>query len=448
MFDATDNASPGGPAVAAGGVLDAATVAGWITALAGLDRDVSDAERVDQIRILEELKAAAAAGQARATVDLDNSVRAARAERGLPADRQGAGVGAQVALARRESPHRGGRHLGFGHALVGEMPYTLAGLTDGWLSEWRATLLVQGTACLSREDRAIVDQRLVADPATLDGVGDKELAKKVRDLAYRLDPQAALRRTRKAEADRRVTIRPAPETMVHLTALLPVKEGVAAYTALVKAADTARAEGDPRGRGQVMADTLVERITGRSTTVGTDLEVQVVITDRTLLHGDHEPAHVPGYGPIPAGLARDWLRPEGDAPAHDARVWLRRLYTHPGTGELVAMDSRRRFFDGNLRAFLIARDQTCRTPWCDAPIRHADHVVPHDAGGATSAADGQGLCEHCNHTKQAPGWRARPAPGSRPGRHIIETTTPTGHTYRSGAPPQPGAPDRPATAPP
>ncbi|MGZ8741929.1 MAG: HNH endonuclease, partial [Nocardioides sp.] len=122
--------------------------------------------------------------------------------------------------------------------------------------------------------------------------------------------------------------------------------------------------------------------------------------------------------------------------------------THPGTGELVAMDSRRRFFDGNLRAFLIARDQTCRTPWCDAPIRHADPVVPHDAGGATSAADGQGLCEHCNHTKQAPGWRARPAPGSRPGRHIIETTTPTEHTYRSGAPPLPGAPDRPATAPP
>ena len=457
MFDTTGTPSPGSPTVAVGGVLDAATVAGWVTALAGLDRDVSDAERVDQIRVLEELKAAAAAGQARATVDLDNSVRAARATRGLPADRQGAGVGAQVGLARRESPHRGGRHVGFGHALVEEMPHTLAALTCGGLSEWRATLLVQGTACLSREHRAIVDQRLVADPACLDGVGDKELVKRVRELAYRLDPQAALRRTRKAEADRRVTIRPAPDTMVHLTALLPVKAGVAAYAALVKAADTARAEGDPRGRGQVMADTLVERVTGRTTAVGTDLEVQVVITDRTLLHGDHEPAHVPGYGPVPAGLARDWLRPASPtAPAartaptaptsgadtEQVRVWLRRLYTHPGTGELVAMDSRRRFFDGNLRAFLIARDQTCRTPWCDAPIRHADHVIPHHTDGPTSAAGGQGLCEQCNHTKQAPGWRARPAPGSRPGHHLVETTTPTGHTYRSGAPPQPGAPHR------
>jgi len=35
-------------------------------------------------------------------------------------------------------------------------------------------------------------------------------------------------RTRRAEADRRVTLRPAPETMTLLTALLPVAQGVAA----------------------------------------------------------------------------------------------------------------------------------------------------------------------------------------------------------------------------
>ncbi len=169
-------------------MLDAAAITGWVTALAGLDRAVDDVERVDRIRVLEDLKAAAAAAQARAAADLDASVRAERAARGLPAALQGQGVAAQVALARRESPHRGGRHLGFAQALVGEMPHTLAGLTQGWLSEWRATLVVQGTACLSREDRATVDRLLLADPATLDGVGDKELVGKVRALAYRLDP--------------------------------------------------------------------------------------------------------------------------------------------------------------------------------------------------------------------------------------------------------------------
>ena len=151
-------------------------------------------------------------------------------------------------------------------------------------------------------------------------------------------------------------------------------------------------------------------------------------------------------------------------------MWLRRLYTHPGSGELVAMDSRARIFPPGLRRFIQARDDTCRTPWCDAPIRHLDHIIPWHHGGQTSQANGAGLCEACNHTKETPGWTARPIPapetqpatGSelkpgvrlKPGselkprvqaaalrqRHGLELTTPTGHTYRSTAPPLPGSP--------
>lgn len=95
------------------------------------------------------------------------------------------------------------------------------------------------------------------------------------------------------------------------------------------------------------------------------------------------------------------------------------------------MDSKARVFPRPLADFIELRDQRCRTPWCDAPIRHADHVVAHDDGGPTSAANGQGLCESCNYAKEAFGWAARPHPG--PG-HEVETTTPTGHTYRSRAP--------------
>ena len=43
--------------------------------------------------------------------------------------------------------------------------------------------------------------------------------------------------------------------------------------------------------------------------------------------------------------------------ATQAKAWVRRLYTNPATGELVAMDSRRRLFTGQLRQFLIIRDQ-------------------------------------------------------------------------------------------
>lgn len=97
------------------------------------------------------------------------------------------------------------------------------------------------------------------------------------------------------------------------------------------------------------------------------------------------------------------------------------------------MDSTRRCFTGNLRRFLILRDQTCRTPWCDAPIRHLDHVTPSTAGGPTSADNAQGLCEACNHAKEGPGWQARPGPDG-----LVETTTPTGHRHPSRPPALPG----------
>jgi hypothetical protein len=102
------------------------------------------------------------------------------------------------------------------------------------------------------------------------------------------------------------------------------------------------------------------------------------------------------------------------------------------------MDSRARRFPAGLGSFIDLRDQTCRNPWCDAPIAHRDHPWAAAAGGPTTAANGQGLCEACNYAKQAPGWRAREVPGEP--RHTVETITPTGHRYRSTAPPPPGTP--------
>ena len=243
--------------------------------------------------------------------------------------------------------------------------------------------------------------------------------------------------------------------MCHLTALLPVTAGVAVYKALTGHADTLRAAGDPRGRGQLMADALVERTTGTPGGIS-GVEIQLVITDRTLFQGDAEPARLPGYGTVPAAWARTLINPSpggspavpwdpacaaGSADDPAFNLWLRRLYTHPGTGELVGMDSRARLFPPGHRRFIQARDDTCRTPYCDAPIRHLDHIIPWHTGGLTTTHNAAGLCEACNHTKETPGWKARPAPGPR---HTLELTTPTGHTYYSTAPPLPGTPLRPS----
>ncbi|MGV3564686.1 MAG: HNH endonuclease [Nocardioides sp.] len=109
---------------------------------------------------------------------------------------------------------------------------------------------------------------------------------------------------------------------------------------------------------------------------------------------------------------------------------LRRLYAEP-YGQLVAMDSRSRTFPAGLAKFLVLRDRSCRTPHCDAPVRHRDHVRTWADGVPTTATNGQGLCEACNQTKEATGWSAQ-VTDTDP--HTVETTTPTGHRHRSRAP--------------
>ncbi|QWZ10299.1 DUF222 domain-containing protein [Nocardioides panacis] len=438
--DADDDTHDGGGGMGAGGV-------------------VSDAERVEQLVVLERLKAAAAAAQARVTVGFEASQRAAQRAAGVPERRVGAGVAAQVGLARRDSPVKGARHLGLARALVSELPHTLAALAAGQTSEWRATLIARETACLSGADRVRVDAELAARPGGIGALGDREAAAEARRIGYRLDPHALTDRAARAHHERRVTLRPAPDTMACLSGLLPAVQGVALYAALTRHADTLRSGGDARSRGQIMADTLVERVTGQTTATAVPVEIALVMTDTTLLGTHRTPADDPhdpveaveavdvpvqlaGYGPLPAPWVRDWLRTTGTGT--EAEVWVRRLYTSPETGQLVAMDSRRRRFTGLLRRFLVLRDQHCRTPWCNAPIRHLDHPHPARTGGPTTAGNAQGLCAACNYAKEAPGWTTHttnPHTGTGTGP-AVETTTPTGHRHRT-RPPLPPGPTRP-----
>jgi hypothetical protein len=397
-----------------------------------VDLDADESALVERVAELEHLKSAAAAAQARLTAAFDEKRRSAEAAAGVPAAKRGRGLASEVALARRDSPNMGGRHLGFARALVHEMPHTLAALEAGMLSEWRATLIVRESACLDVDDRRTLDAELCADVTTLDGLGDARITAEAKKIAYRLDPHAVVDRAVRAESERRVTIRPAPDCMAIVTALLPMSQGVAVYAALHRAADTC---GDGRGRGQVMADTLVERVTGRPADVPVPVAVDVVITDESLFAGDTEPAQIPGYGPVPAQIARRLVAAAGTD--RRSRATLRRLYKHPCSGALVAMESRARLFPKGLSRFIDVRDDTCRTPYCDAPIRHHDHASAHHRGGATNGVNGLGLCEACNYAKEAPGWTVTTTQDET-GCHHAEFVTPTGARHHSKAPPLPG----------
>ena len=505
-----------------------------------MDVRAGDVERIDRIRELERVKSACAAAQAVLTVAFVQSQTAGLSTKRARDERVRRSVSGQVAVARRESPFRGGRHVGLATVLTSEMPNVFAALRSGVISEWGATLVVRETACLEVADRRRVDAELVGQ---LGGLSEKQMALAAARIGQRLDPGQYVARARKAAGDRRVSCRPAPDLMTYVTALVPVAWGVAVYAALVKHASAAKAVGDPRSRGQLMADEFVHRITapaagagageqvasgswiptgaarcgtgsrastgtrsgtgtnagtgarpgaagGQGGGTGTDgdagtdgeshagthtaagdgssadagsaagagvaadaevangagvdadagapteidraagsmpepgaapgsvagsargagalscgaarrdktasteiadglsrsaagssadrpedpdpdsvgvggvgvippgvgLDIQLVMSDRTLFDGDNEPAILTGYGPIPAPLARRLVREA--APA--IKSWVRRLYTDPGTGQLIDADSRRRLFSPAARQYLIARDQTCR----------------------------------------------------------------------------------------
>ena len=172
------------------------------TLLTSANALADEAALIGRIAELERLKSAAAAEQARAAAALDERRRAVEAAEGVPAAKRGRGVASEVALARRDSPSRGNRHLGFAKALVHEMPYTLAALECGALSEWRATLIVRESACLSVADRRALDAEMCADVSSLDGKGDSRITATAKDIAYRLDAQAVVDRAARAEAER------------------------------------------------------------------------------------------------------------------------------------------------------------------------------------------------------------------------------------------------------
>jgi hypothetical protein len=422
----------------------------------------TDAERVDRIGSLEAVKAAAAAAQARDIVAFADSQVEDQAVRGVRAKDRGTGIASQVGLACRQSPHRGGRMIATARALLTDLPQTFAALANGETTEFRASLVAKETAVLDREQRRRVDDEL---GPRLHELGDRRVEAEARGWVCRLDPLAAVERASKACEDRCVTIRPAPDTMTYLTGLLPVREGVSVYAALDAAAKAAAAVGDPRSRGQVMADTLVERVTGVAS-CEQPIEISVVMTDRALLGGGDEPAQVPGYGPVPAEIARRWILAvldvehddndveQGDdvgrrrrADRHErGRIWLRRLYATPDGAHLVGLDSHRRTFPRLLRRLIEFRDRTCATPYCGAPIRHIDHIEPVRRAGATSYANGRGTCARCNHAKEAPGWSATvtdttaatgagEASGTGTRERLVTLTTPTGHSYSTRPPP-------------
>ena len=410
---------------------------GLLAELAALVTDgsrVADADRIDRLDRLERVRAAIVAVQAAEMVRFAQSQVAEQLAAEVHPRRIGQGIADQIGLACRVSPWEGSRRLGVARALWFDLPQTYAQLTQGSLHERVAEQVVTETRHLDAEQRRAVDAAVNA--AGIAKMGVRAAGQCARKHAYEADPAGYVKRGRTERKHRRVSLRAAPDTMALLTGYLPVEQGVACWAALRQQADTLKAIGDARSRDQIMADLLVQRLTGQAAAEDVNVEVQLLMPLDCLLDPAVErAAQLLGIGLLPGPLAREMvLNSKG-------RRWWRRLFTHPAGvsgAAIIGGDPHRRRFDGWLAQLIRLRDQTCRDPYCEAPVRHTDHVVPFRTGGPTTVANGRGVCARGNYVREMPGWKVDLIRNGLIGRpHTIRITTPTGHRYTSEAPQPP-----------
>jgi len=219
----------------------------------------------------------------------------------------------------------------------------------------------------------------------------------------------------------------------------------------------------------------------------------------TLLGRDERPGEVPGWGPVPAGVARAMVArqhrgqwrfavtdPEGylllggvtrrrptatDPEARECRggvveihvpaTLLAELAADPAScrewagvvadiagqyaqrdrhDEVLASRPDDRFAHAALRRHIQIRDRRCMAPGCRRPARHCeqDHTIDHALGGRTVSGNVGPLCTRHHRMKHEAGWRLeQPWPG------VFRWTSPLGQVHDSRgepiSPPDPGA---------
>jgi hypothetical protein len=324
----------------------------------------------------------------------------------------------EVAMARNIGPSAAGTQVGLALGLK-RLPLVAELFADGTIPQAVAQAVVNESVCLAVDDSVVFDGEIAP---RLPGLTAKKAAKAARREVVRIDVEAARTRAERNRADQRVSVFPDTDGVAILQVRGAAEQILAAHNALDSWARGLRSAGDERTIGQIMAQTLVERVTGVAHADAIDVEIQLVMDAPTMLGRDGEPVDLVGYGPISPDVSDDLI-------AHAPNPSIRRLLTDPIDGTLLVREPRRRRFDSPTRRHIRARDRICRMPGCDARIRDDDHIHDHVLGGLTTAGNGQGLCKQSHLIKSLPGWKV-----TAEGKTTI-WQTPTGHTYRSDPPP-------------
>lgn len=354
-----------------------------------------------------------------------------------------------VAAKLRISPSTAQRKIDTARALTNYLPLTSDALATGAISTNHANAIVQETS-------EIIERG--ADPIIIHEMESKALAyaefhtpnqvgRKLKTLIANLDPTTFEELASIERAKRSVQMFPSDHGMATILALLPAVEAQSImnliserakrqqnldYEFAHKIATSAPLLSDEIGRDSALtidayrADAFIALMLGEranssrlhakesnsfsaNLTSDSHLEEKPLLSHRrpltiqltmdlpTLLGLQNNPAHLNGYGPIPASIAREL--------AMDAK-W-QKFITDPLTG--VLLDYGRQFYvpPQALQDFIIARDRHCRFPGCAQPAHRTDidHAIPWEEGGKTSPENLGLLCRRHHRLKTHGGWQ-------------------------------------------
>jgi hypothetical protein len=300
----------------------------------------------------------------------------------------------------------------------------------GDITEYKASLIAGPTMVLDDEQAREVDALMAS---RIEGKFPRGLRDATMRAIRKVDPDGYDRRAQKAREGRKVSLAHKDHGMSTLYADLPTEQASAIKASLDAAAKALRKTDKTRTLDQLRADVLAERLLGTTTgAAGIRAQVYVYVDLLTLIGLNDDPAQIPGYGDVPAWLARIIA-------TIPTSTWTR-IITDPDTGQLLSVGRKSYRPPADLDAYIRVRARTCETPGCNRPAQFGDidHTTEWQHGGHTDERDLRGKCRHHHGLKDEPGWIYTAGPDG-----TTTITTPTGrvHTYR----PEPFHEPRPPT---
>ncbi|WP_251734485.1 HNH endonuclease signature motif containing protein, partial [Frankia sp. R82] len=322
-------------------------------------------------------------------------------------------VGEEVGLAAGLSPAQGGLQVAFAVRVVRRLVGAVKALYEGVIDLGRLVVLDRLTGQLSDEQAGLVAGVVLARGGRPSA---EAFAQAVRRGVLRVDPGGAARRREKAQAARRVEVRPEADGMGRVGLVLGAEQVWAVWARLTRLAR--QGAGDGRSFDQRRADVAYGLLMGADAG-RVPVELQVIVPVETLLGLTELPGEIPGFGPVPAEVVRQM--------SDDPHCTWRQILTRRDSGDLVDV-SQRRFPSAALARRVRARNTTCVLPGCGQPATSTDldHTVAWVDGGRTREGSLAPVCRR--HHRML-------------GRRKQQPASPTGHTGHTGQAGQAGSAD-------